>query len=154
MTSQCCSSIQSLSCVRLFATKRTAARQAFLSLTNSQSLLKYLPIKLVMPSNLYPLSSPSPLNFNLSQHQVLFKWVSSSHQVAKTGVSASTSVFPMNNKDWYPLGWTDWTSLQFRDSQESSPTPQFKSINSSALSFLYTPILTSIHDYWKNHSFD
>ena len=69
----CCSSIQSLSCVRLFATKRTAARQAFLSLTNSQSLLKYLPIKLVMPSNLYPLSSPSPLNFNLSQHQVLFK---------------------------------------------------------------------------------
>ena len=41
-----------------------------------------------------------------------------------------------------------------RDSQESSPTPQFKSINSSALSFLYGPTLTSIHDYWKNHSFD
>ena len=41
-----------------------------------------------------------------------------------------------------------------RDSQESSPTPQFKSINSSALSFLYSPTLTSVHDYWKNHSFD
>ena len=40
------------------------------------------------------------------------------------------------------------------DSQESSPTPQFKSINSLALSFLYSLTLTSIHDYWKNHSFD
>ena len=55
------------------------------------------------------------------------------------GVSASTSVLPMNIQDWLPLGWTGWISLQSRDSQESSPTPQFKSINSLALSFLYSP---------------
>ena len=67
------------------------------------------------------------------------------------GVSASTSVLPMNTQDWFPLGWTGWISLQ---SQESSPTPQFKSISSSELSFLYSPTLTFIHDYWKNHSLD
>ena len=67
------------------------------------------------------------------------------------GVSASTSVLPMNIQDWFPLGWTGWSP---RDSQESSPTPQFKSINSLALGFLYSPTLTSIHDYWKNHSLD
>ena len=70
------------------------------------------------------------------------------------GVSASTSVLPMNSQDWSPLGWTGWIPCSPRDSQESSPTPQFKSINSSALSFLYSPTLTSIHDYWKNHSLD
>ena len=70
------------------------------------------------------------------------------------GVSASTSVLPMNNQDWSPLGWTGWISCSPRDSQESSPTPQFKSINSLALSFLYSPTLTSIHDYWKNRSLD
>ena len=48
----------------------------------------------------------------------------------------------------------NWLDLSPRNSQESSPVPQFKSINSSALSFLYSPTLTSIHDYWKNHSFD
>ena len=53
-----------------------------------------------------------------------------------------------------PLGWTGLLSLQLRDSQESSPTPQFKSINSSVFSFLYSLTLTSIHDYRKNHSFD
>ena len=68
------------------------------------------------------------------------------------GASASTSVLPMNIQDWFPLGWTGWLSLLSRDSQESSPTPQFNSINSSALSFLYSPTLTSIHDYWKIHS--
>ena len=70
------------------------------------------------------------------------------------GVSASTSVLPMNTQDWFPLGWTGWISLHPRDSQESSPTPQFRNINSSALSFLYIPTLTSIHDHWKNHSLD
>ena len=69
------------------------------------------------------------------------------------GVSASASVLTMNIQDWYPLGWTDLISLQSKDSQESSKT-QFKTISSSALSFLYSPTLTSIHDYWKNHSFD
>ena len=60
------------------------------------------------------------------------------------GVSASTSVLPMNIQDWSPLGWTGWMSLQSRDSQESSPTPQFKSISSSALSF---PVLQLSHPY-------
>ena len=70
------------------------------------------------------------------------------------GVSASASALPMNIQDWFPLGWTGWISLQFKGLWESSPTPQFKSINSSVLSFLYSPTLTSIHDHWKNHSFD
>ena len=60
-------------------------------------------------------------------------------------VSASASVLPVNIQDWFPLGWT----CSLRDSQESTPTPQFKSINSSAFSFLCGPTLTSIHDYWK-----
>ena len=62
------------------------------------------------------------------------------------GASASTSVPPINIPDWSPCSP--------RDSQESSLAPQFKSINSSAVSLLYGPTLTSIHDYWKNHSFD
>ena len=70
------------------------------------------------------------------------------------GVSASASVLPMNIQDWFPLDWLVWSPCSPRDSQESSPTPQFKSINSSVLSFLYSPTLTSTHDYWKNHSFD
>ena len=70
------------------------------------------------------------------------------------GVSPSTSVLPMNIQDWFPLGWTGWISFQSKGFQEPSPTPQFKSIRSSALSFLYGPTLTSIYDYWKNHSFD
>ena len=60
----------------------------------------------------HPLSSPSPPAFNLSQHHGLFQWVSSSHQVAKVLVSASTSVLPMITQDWPPLGWTGWISLQ------------------------------------------
>ena len=65
------------------------------------------------------------------------------------GASASTSVLPMNTQGWSPLGWTGWISLQSKRLQESSPTTQFKSISSSVLSFLYSPTLTSIHDYWK-----
>ena len=65
----------------------------------------------IQPS--HSLSSPSPPAFNLSQHQGLFKWVSSSHQVAKsTGASALASLFPMNIQDWSPLEWTGWISLQ------------------------------------------
>ena len=70
------------------------------------------------------------------------------------GVSPSASVFPMNIKEWSPLGLTGWVSFSPRDSQECPPTPQFKSMNSSALSLLCGPTLTSTHDYWKNHSFD
>ena len=76
------------------------------------------------------------------------------------GLSASATVLPMNTQDWFPLGWTGWISLKSRELSRvpttvgTFPTPQFKSINSSALSFLYSPTVTSIYDYWKNHSFD
>ena len=68
------------------------------------------------------------------------------------GVSASASVPPMNIQDWFSLGWIGWISLQPKGLSRVFPTPQFKSINSSVLSFLYAPTLISIHDYWKNHS--
>ena len=68
-------------------------------------------------------------------------------------IGASTSVLPMTIQDWFPLGWTGWISCSPRDSQESSPTPQLKSIN-YVLSFLHSTTLTSIHDHWKNHSLD
>ena len=72
-----------------------------------------------------------------------------------TGLSASASDLPMNIQDWFPLGWTGWIALLSKGlSQESSATPQFKSINSLALNFSYSPTLTSIHDCWKSHSFD
>ena len=89
-------------------------------------------------------------SFLMSQ---LFTWGGQS-----IGVSTSGLVLPMNIQDWFPLGLTGWISLQSNsqesNSQESSSTPQFKSINSSALSFLFSLTLTSIHDYWKTHSFD
>ena len=106
----------------------------------------------IQPS--HPLSSPSPA-FNLSQHQGLFKWVSSSHQVAKV------LDFQLQHQSCQWIFRTDFLQDGLvvspccpRDSWESSPTPQLKSINSSALSFCDSPTLTSIHDYWKNHSLD
>ena len=66
------------------------------------------------------------------------------------GVSASASVLPMNIQGWFPLGWTGWISLQCKGLSESSPTPQFKSINFLVLIFLYSPTLTSIYDYCIN----
>ena len=90
-------------------------------------------------------SFPTSRSFPVSQ---LF--VSS---VQSIGVSASASVLPMNIQGWFPLGRTDWISMQSRDSQESSPTPQFKSTNSE-FSLVCSPAPTSIHDCWKNHSSD
>ena len=68
--------------------------------------------------------------------------------------SFSLRILPMNTQDRSPIGWTGGSLCSPRDSQESSPAPQFKSINSLALSFLHSPTLTSIHDYWKNYSLD
>ena len=80
-----------------------------------------------------------------------------SHLFASGGqsirVSASTLVFPMNLQDWFPLGLTGWISLQSKGLSRVFSTPQFKSINFSALSLLHSPTLTSIHD-WENHSLD
>ena len=135
----------------------------FLSITNSQSLLKLISIKLMMPSNhlilCHPTISSSVIPFSSCLQSFPASGPFPMSQFFPSGgqsvrVSASASVLPMNIQDWSPLGWTGWISLQSRDSQESSPTPQFKSINSSVLSFLYGPTLTSIHDHRENHSFD
>ena len=147
-------SVQLLSHVWLFATTWTAAHQASLSIINSQSLLKLVSIESVMPSN--HSSSVIPFSSSLQSFPALGSFPVS--QVFPSGgqstaVSISASVLPMNTQDWSPSGWTGWSPCSPRDSQESSPTPQFKSINSLAFSFLYRPTLTSIHNYWKNHSF-
>ena len=106
----------------------------------------------IQPS--HPLSSPSPV-FNLSQHQGLFQWVSSLHQVVKgLELQLKHQFFQWILKTDFLQNWLAWFPCNPRDSQESSLTPQFKSINFSMLSFLYGPTRTSIHDYWKNHSFD
>ena len=69
--------------------------------------------------------------------------------------SASASVLPMNIQDWFPLGLTGLIPLLSKEfSRAFSSIPQFKSIHTSALSLLYGPSLTSMHDYWKNHNFD
>ena len=147
--------IQSLSLVRLFATPWTAARQASLSTINSQSLSKLMFTESVMTSNqlilwcpLLHLSSHFSSIRVFSNESVLHIWR------PKNWVSASASVLPMNIQGWFPLGRTAWTSLLSKNSQVSSPTPQFKSIISLALSFLHSPTFTSIHVYWENHSFD
>ena len=134
----------------------TTAHQAYLSITNSQSLLKLMSIESVMPSNhLIICRPPSPPTFNLSQHQGLFQCVSSSHQVAKElELQLQHQSFQRNPRADLLQNELVGSRCSPRDSQESSPTPQFKSIYSSALNFLYGLTLTSIHDYWKNHSLD
>ena len=142
------SSVQSLSCVLLFATPWIPAPQASLSISNSESLLKLMSIKSLMLSNHLIFHSP------FSSHLQSFPG-SGSFQMSQfftsggqsIGVLISASVLPMNIQGSFPLGLTGLISLLSRDSQESSPTPQFKSINYLALSFLYSPTLTSIHDY-------
>ena len=107
----------------------------------------------IQPS--HPLSSPSPPAPNPSQHQGLFQWVNSSHRVAKV----------LKFQLWHQsFQWTSRTGLfkdglvgspcSPRDCQESSPAQQLKGIKSSALSFLHSPTLTSIHDHRKSHSLD
>ena len=107
----------------------------------------------IQPSHhLLSLSSPT---FNLSQHQGLFQWVSSSHQVAKYW-SFSFNISSSNEHAGLISFRMDWllSPCSPRDSQESSPTLYFKSINFLVLSFLYSPTLTSLHYYWKKHSLD
>ena len=149
------SSVQSLSRVQLFATPWTAAHRVSLSITISQHLLKLTSFESVMPSNYLilcrpllhpPKSFPESGSFQMSQF-----FVSGGQSI---GVSASTSVLPMNTQDCFPLGWTGWISLQSKGLSRVFSNTTVKSISSSALSFLYSPTLTSIHDYWKNHSFD
>ena len=147
------SSVQLLSPVRLFATPWTAAHQASLSIINCQSLPKPMSIELVMPTNhlilcrtlfLLPSIFPSIRVFS-NESALCIRW--------PKYWSFSFSISPSNEHPgliFFRIG----SSCSPRDSQESSPTPQFKSINPSALSFLYDSTLTSIHDYWKNHSYE
>ena len=133
------SSVQSLSCVQLFETPWTAACQASLSITNSQSLLKLMSIESVIPSN-HPTISSAVVPFSSclqsfpasGSFPVSWFFASGGQSV---GIWASASVFPMNIQDWCPLGWTGWISLQSKGL--SGVFSQFKSINSLEFSFLY-----------------
>ena len=149
--------------VQFFATPWTVAHRASLSITDTQSLLKLMSIKLVIPSNHLMVGWDVPFSSHLQSFPA-----SGSFQMSQffasggqnIGVSASASVLPMNNQDWFPLGWTGWISLQSRGFSRvfSNTTVQkhqfFRTQLSSGLSFLHGPTLKSIHDYWKNHSFD
>ena len=148
------SSVQWLSCVWLFATPRTAARQSSLSITNSWSLLRS--IELLMPSNHLILCHPCLLPASVFPSIRIFSNKSLLHiRWPSIGASASASVPSMNIQDWFPLELTGWISLQSEGLSRVFSNTTVQSINSSALSFLYSPTLPSIHDYyWKNHSLD
>ena len=145
------SSVQFLSHVWPHATPWATACHASLSITKSQSWLKFMSIQSVMLSNhlifCHPfllLPSIFPTISVFSNELVLsIRW-------PKYWSEAQHQSFQWIFKT-YLQDWLVWSPCSPRDSQESSPTAQFKSINSSALSFLYGPILTSIHDYWKKH---
>ena len=100
----------------------------------------------VVPFSSHLESFPASESFQMSQF-----FASGGQSI---GVSASTSVLPMNIQDWFPLGWTGWIPLQSKGLSRVFSNTTVQGINSSALSFLYSPTLPSIHDHWKNHSFD
>ena len=135
-------------------TPRTAAQQFSLSITIPPSLYKLLSTGSVIPSNhlilchslLLPSIFPRIRVFS-SELALHIRW--------PKYWSFSFSISPSNEYSGlisFRINWLDLLAVQ--GTQESSPTPQFKRINSSMLSFLYGPTLTSIHEYWKNHSFD
>ena len=139
--------------VQLFVIPWTLACQASLSTTNSWSLLKLMSIKSVMPFNQFILCHPLLLLPSIFPSIKFFSNESvPCHRWPKYW-SFSFSISPSNSGlISLRIAWFDLCSS--RDSQESSPTPQYKSINSSVLSFIYDPTLTFIHNYWKKHRFD
>ena len=143
-------SLFSCSAVSDSATPWTAARQASLSITNSRSLLRLMPIESAMPStvssSVVPFSS-CPQSFPASGSFPTSRLFASGSQSIGASASASAPVLPMNIQSWFPLEWTGLISP--RDSQESPLAPQFESINSLVLSHLHSPILTSIPDHRK-----
>ena len=151
----CCGSVAQL-CLTL-CNPLDSACQVSLSLIIARSLLKLMSIELVMPSNhrflccpllLLPSVFPSIRVFS-SESTLCIRW--------SKYWSFSFSISPLHEYSGLISFRTDHTLGSPRDSKESSPTPQFESINSFlflSLSFLYGPTLTSTHDYWKNHSFD
>ena len=142
-----------LSCIWLFATPWTAACQASLSFTISGACSNSCPFRwwchLTISSSVTSFCSCLQ-SFLASGSFLMSRFFASGGQ--SIGGSASVLV-PVNIQDWFPLGLTGLISFYPRDS-ESSPTPQFQIINSSALSLLYGSTLRSIHNYWKNHCFD
>ena len=149
------SSVQSLSRVWLFATPWIAARQASLSITNTQSLPKLLSIKLVMPSSHLILCRPLLLLPPIPPRIRVFYNESTICMRWPKYWSFSFSISPSNEHPGLMSFRMDWLDiLEVQGTLKSPPTPQFKSITASALSFLHSPVLTSIHDYWKNHSLD
>ena len=144
---------QSLCHIQLFVTTWTAACQTSLSFTISQTLLKFLSIKSVMASKHLILCHPLLLLPSIfpgirvfSNESALHVWWPKYYWSFSFSISLSNEY-----SGWFPLGWTGLISLQPKDSQASSPTPQLKSIISLVLSFLYSPTLTSIHDYCMVH---
>ena len=138
------------------ATAWTIACQASLSITKSWSLTKLMCIESVMPSNHLILWCPLLLPPSIFPSIRVFSNESVLRIRWPNFWSFSFRVSPSNAYSGMISFRVDWLDLLAcpRDSQESSPTPQFNSINSSALSFLYSPTLPSMHDYWKNHSLD
>ena len=121
----------------------------------SWNLLKLLSIEALMPSSY--LISHCPLFFLPSVFPSIriFSIESARHiRWQSIGASASASVLPLDIQSWFPVELTGWSPCSPRDSQEFSPTPQFQSINSSVVNFLYIPTLPSVPGYWKSHSFD
>ena len=147
--------IQALSPVRLSVTPWTAAHQASLSFTISQSLLKLTSIQSVMPSSHLTLCRPLLLLPSVFPSIRVF----SNESVLRNRWPKywSFSISPSNEYSGlisFRMDWLDLLAVQGTLNKESSPASQFKSIYSSALSLLNVPTLTSIHDYWGNHSFD
>ena len=144
-----------LSNVQLFATPWTTAYQASLSITNSWSLLKLMSIESVMPSNHLILRCPLLLCLQSFPASGSFPEESALHSRWPKYWSFSFSTSPSNEYSRlisFRIDCFDLFAVQ--GTLKSLPTPQLKSINSLALSFLYSPTLTSIHDHWKNHSLD
>ena len=146
------SSVQSLSRIRPFTNPWSTACQASLSITNSGRLFKLISIELVMPSNHLILCHPLLLLTSIFPSIRVFSNESPLHIRWPKYWSFSFNIRPSNeHSELIFLGWTGLISLPSRGSQESSSTPQLKSINSSRLRLLYSPTLTSIHDFWKKH---
>ena len=150
-------SVQSLSHVQLFATPWTAARQASLFITNSRNLFKLMSIESVMPSNHFILCHPLLLPPSIFPSIRVLSSESVLHIRWPKYWNFSFTISPSNEYSGlisFRIDCLDLLLESWEDSQEYSPTSQFQSINSSALSFICNPTLTSIHDYWKNFSFD
>ena len=150
------SSVQSLSRVRLFATPWIAAFQASLSITNYWSSLKLMSIALLMPSSHLILCRPLLLLPPIPPSIRVFSNESTLHMRWSKYWSFSFSISPSNEHPGlisFRMDWLDLLAVQ-GIVKESFPKPQFKSINSLVFSIRYSLTLTSIHDYWKNHSFD